>query len=1747
MSKGTQALNRSWKGIVLPIFLLIFCISASAHVTPTPAATTEGWNPWVQEDILRMTAVMSSEDSSKMIFKLTKTEGNFVEENAVYLIHGTYDLDDPAATVIETGTAKAGDPEWTYTHTFYPYSGKQLFYFRVKNVKGEAWVGPIAVTYSNVSPNAPVADQEPVSGSVAQSLAYSYQISDSDGDKVKLEIDWGDGSGVWTSDLVDSYSQVSRSHSYGAEGTFTLKATAIDEHGFRGTTHSVQVQISGKIDNPPSVTLQTPNEGTFKTGDKINIEWTSENQHHFGLYLIKGAHQVGTIYHTDSSTAQSYQWTIRSQIENHPVLGANYKIKVVVWNADGVNAWDEGNGKIKIEKGEEGEAKVQIKEPHQGHTVNGGAVEIKATITSEIGFYGIDLYINDVKIDTLGISSDNYTYQYYWNTVPIDNGSHTIRVTTTDTNGKPSEDQVTVTVNNAKVVSGRLRVASPSNPYKFWNIDNVPTGSEEYTSTVKVGGLTMIVRQDGTFDSGNVPLSDGKYTVTTELRYKDNITVQNGMTYPPTDLIQPRLARLNRTFEIRNGELYIDFHLPVFLIHGILSGWTRWNEWTESLSERGYIHFTPNHTFAGNKDDEANEIIDQFRANLTAPAYYTNLFTEAPEVNFICHSEGGVVTRRAIHQDELLAKKIKWVYTLGSPHSGTDNGWGGLWDLSVEDMLEFNGENADFRNTKVYAISGHGGLVLADCDRHHDGVVYWDESEDPDHPRENVSPFHIASLDEPFETTQEFAGYSEAHIENGHHFCLRHTSLISDGVEEILENTIIPHMERPRHRKAEINTSKPRLAKSAGRKSTFNRVLNSIITQSANSTAEYKVPVSSTDSISFIVASRKNNFNFVLIDPDGLKITQNTSSASIKYGRNEFGAQYLISNPKPGLWTMKIINGNVPDKISIEARERSEWRVFRKIDKRNYKPLSEAIFTSKLIGNTNGVTVSDMKVDLYNDNWEEKLDSIALYDDGAHHDEKAGDGIYGNSYQVPSTRGRYRVKYQTEAQYLGHTAQRQDNWGFTVLSGSRVFTGSISDKAVDSNSDGIKDKIVATVSMNLPEAGKYILAGKLEDSNGYPIESANSSFSGTAGINIVELKFDATGIGCSQFDSPFSIKELRVSTGKYARLEMLEKDIITNSYSGNDFGCNPGITPAPEIVAVFPAYGVLGETKEISLSGKGFQEGATISFGNGVSLSDINRLKSTLFTAKLTIDPDAVPGERDITVKNPDGHQSAKKGGFTVYQENQEFDLNREELVFGAVHGGGVTGSQTVYINSSDGSLTDWTASSPQDWINVSPSSGKGKGLISVSVNVSGLSPGSYSGYVTVMAINSPNLSQSITVKLEIQSTGNEPFGTFSMPADNAKVYGVVPFSGWALDDIEVARIKIYLETETGSEYIGDGQFVENACPDVEQAYPNYPMNYRCGWGYMLLSNVLPNSGNGTFKFTSVAVDKEGNESILGVRTITADNENAVKPFGTIDFPIVGGTASGKKFTNSGWILTPMPNKIPEDGSTIDVYLDGVKLGNPAYNIYRKDIADLFPGYANSNGSMVSFVLDTTPYDNGVHTIAWVAEDDAGNKDGIGSRYFIINNTGNPTSSQSTAEQEHRRLSDIVEVPVDSINPMRVAIGYDQDDGFQVFRCDKNKKFQVKIKELEKIVVELNDLSNASSSKPGNCNKYVGYQIIGEKLRPLPTGSTLDKNRGVLYWSPGPGFSGIYKFVFVLKDFQADAFKKFLNILINPKFSPKKK
>jgi hypothetical protein len=470
-----------------------------------------------------------------------------------------------------------------------------------------------------------------------------------------------------------------------------------------------------------------------------------------------------------------------------------------------------------------------------------------------------------------------------------------------------------------------------------------------------------------------------------------------------------------------------------------------------------------------------------------------------------------------------------------------------------------------------------------------------------------------------------------------------------------------------------------------------------------------------------------------------------------------------------------------------------------------------------------------------------------------------------------------------------------------------------------------------------------------------------------------------------------------------------------------------------------------------------------------------------------------------------------------------QLTVSRTRLNVGASTGGIATAPQFFSVRNGGTGILNWEVSEDVGWLSCTPVMGTNTGKVQVTVHATGLSPGTYNGTITVSAPGAVNSPRTIAVKLAVYAKGKDlaPFGTFATPLPNSTVRSSIPVTGWVLDDIGVESVKLYRRDGSKLVPVGDAVLVEGARPDVEEAYPGYPDNYKAGWGYMMLTNFLPGQGNGKFTFVALARDVTGHQVTLGSKTVICDNANAVKPFGAIETPKQGGDASGTAFINWGWALTPQPNRIPDDGSTIHVMIDGVPLGHPVYNRFRSDIAAKFPGYNNSHGAVGYFYLDTTAYANGIHTISWSVRDSAGNEDGIGSRYFSIENQAATQQAAGSWPEGNRTFpespGDFSKIPVAILEPVEVKTGYHEKSSLHTCYPGENNEITIKIRETEPLEIHLTSRTKEISPLP----VCAGYQRIGSELRQLPTGSILDPGAGIFYWLPGPGYVGKYRLLFI--------------------------
>jgi hypothetical protein len=487
--------------------------------------------------------------------------------------------------------------------------------------------------------------------------------------------------------------------------------------------------------------------------------------------------------------------------------------------------------------------------------------------------------------------------------------------------------------------------------------------------------------------------------------------------------------------------------------------------------------------------------------------------------------------------------------------------------------------------------------------------------------------------------------------------------------------------------------------------------------------------------------------------------------------------------------------------------------------------------------------------------------------------------------------------------------------------------------------------------------------------------------------------------------------------------------------------------------------------------------------------------------------------------------------------------LDKPSLIFGASSNGvGLvqqTGTQTVRLSQTGAGTVTWTATPSVPWVTVSPASGTGSATLSVSVASSSALPGAgaIAGAVNLTFTGAGVSSGPVSVGLNIYPLGTAlaASGAVDTPADGIiGVTGSIGITGWAIDDIEVTQVRIVRDPVAGEPAmlipIGTAVFVDGARPDIAALFSASPRRTRGGWGYLMLTNFLPNLGNGTFRIHAYADDADGHSTLIGSRTITCSNSGATAPFGAIDTPDQGATVSGAVYHNFGWVLSPGNALAYPPHGTVTVLIDGIPVGTPAGWVSRGDLTSLFPvaGYAGIANALGVATINTTTLANGLHTIAWVVTANNGQAAGIGSRYFTVQNTS------GAVEEGLGDLNDIDAAHHDR-SPIAGRRGYDLEAPLRSYAVGASGRTTVHGEELDRFELAL--------GRPAGNETLQGYLRSGGTFAPLPAGSHLDPNTGVFTWQPGVGFVHAYDLVFVRRAGGRAASRQEVRIVINPKGS----
>ncbi|HVL81144.1 MAG TPA: IPT/TIG domain-containing protein [Actinomycetota bacterium] len=204
------------------------------------------------------------------------------------------------------------------------------------------------------------------------------------------------------------------------------------------------------------------------------------------------------------------------------------------------------------------------------------------------------------------------------------------------------------------------------------------------------------------------------------------------------------------------------------------------------------------------------------------------------------------------------------------------------------------------------------------------------------------------------------------------------------------------------------------------------------------------------------------------------------------------------------------------------------------------------------------------------------------------------------------------------------------------------------------------------------------------------------SVSGTGFVGGAQVEFSGSGITVNSTtvngDSSLTVN---ISIASDAPLGARNLTVVNgNGGRATCTGCFTVSAP-PAVTGLSPNQRGQGSTNQaVTLTGSGFQQGATVSFsGSGVTVSAVTVNSATSLTATVSVAPDAGTGNRNATVTNPDTGSGGCSNCFTVNagpkptQATPDVGIREQTLDVtldgsGFVNGSAVSFGEGIVVNS---------------------------------------------------------------------------------------------------------------------------------------------------------------------------------------------------------------------------------------------------------------------------------------------------------------------------------------------------------------------------------------------------------------------------------------------------------------------------------
>jgi len=457
----------------------------------------------------------------------------------------------------------------------------------------------------------------------------------------------------------------------------------------------------------------------------------------------------------------------------------------------------------------------------------------------------------------------------------------------------------------------------------------------------------------------------------------------------------------------------------------------------------------------------------------------------ASRVSLIAHSMGGLVARAYV-ESALYSGDVAQVFMLGTPQAGLDlwhgyllrqvvrnSGMPSLQELTPEHMLLFNRAHHPRPDVCYYLIAGNYRNI--DMNGH------------------GPPPLHLPPGD-------GIVTLESAHALTGPSVCPIITADLHGWGTDIsllnLPSYLWPDRTYNAHLRNQLRTGDRgyRMEDAAERESAppaQPQVHTPFIEGrlSAGQTVTETVAVDSRGPARFHLTWDEGNLSLTLIDPQGRRIDQGEAEKD-------------------------------EDCVALE----SELTLTLSTGGERHRRGQEIIITATLALPAGPVTGATVEAEVVRPDGSAQV--IPLSDDGAHHDQAAGDGVYGGIYSDADVGGYYPLFVSAHGTWQDREFERGAETLVPVSPQSASLASTYADRGQDTDGDGRHERLLVDVAVEVIQASDFALTGTLVDNLGNEIASTVSYASLDVGSREMMLAFDGKLISDHGAGGPYRLNQV---------------------------------------------------------------------------------------------------------------------------------------------------------------------------------------------------------------------------------------------------------------------------------------------------------------------------------------------------------------------------------------------------------------------------------------------------------------------------------------------------------------------------------------------------------------------------------------------------------------------------------------------